>query len=177
MLMRYPALVLGLLILIGILGCASMSVTTDYDQDVDFAEYKTFDWIKQKSEVPPRRAFDASLFDKRLRSAVEAELAAKGYERVTTGKPDLLIAYHIGARNQVDVTTHGYRYGPRGRWVGRHVEVHRYKEGTLILDLVDAGMKQLVWRGTAVGAVYNPNDMEAGILEAVTDLFEEFPPE
>jgi hypothetical protein len=175
--MKYPALVLVLLMLSGTYGCATMSVTTDYDQDTDFTQYKTFDWIKQKSKVPPRRAFDATLFDKRLRGAVEAELAVKGYERVTAGKPDLLVAYHIGSKNKVDVTTHGYRYGPRGRWVGRHVDVHRYKEGTLLLDLVDADVKQLIWRGTAVGAVYNPRDMEARILEAVTELFEEFPPE
>ena len=175
--MRYLPLILVLLILSGVCGCASMSVTTDYDQETDFAEYETFDWIKQKPKVPPRRSFDAALFEKRLRNAVEAELETRGYERVTTGKPDLLVAYHIGSKNKVDVTTHGYRYGPRGRWVGRHVEVHRYKEGTLILDLVDAGEKQLIWRGTAVGAVYNPRDMEARILEAVTELFEEFPPE
>lgn len=175
--MRYAALFLGLLIVSGICGCASMSVSIDYDQDVDFTEYKTFDWIKQKPKVPPRRAFDAALFEKRLRSAVEDELMARGYERVNEGKPDLLVAYHIGAKNKVDVNTYGYRYGPRGRWVGRHVEVHRYKEGTLIVDLVDGGMKQLVWRGTAVGAVYHPKDMEARLLEAVTELFEKFPPD
>jgi hypothetical protein len=175
--MKYPALIIATALLGGIAGCASMAVTTDYDQDVDFTQYKTFDWIKQKPRVPPKRALDASLFDKRLRSAVETELETKGYERITTGKPDLLIAYHIGSKNKVDVSTHGYRYGPRGRWVGTYVDVHRYKEGTLILDIVDAGEKQLVWRGTARGAIYNPREMEAKILEAVTEIFKVFPPE
>ena len=175
--MRYMAWALVLVALCGLCGCASMSVTTDYDQDADFSDYETFDWIKQKPKVPLRRQIDATLLDKRIRNAVETELEARGYRRAVGTKPDLLVAYHIGAKNKVDVTTHGYHYGPRGRWVGRHVEVHRYKEGTLILDLVDAGMQQLVWRGTAVGAVYNPADMEARILEAVRKIFEEFPPE
>lgn len=176
--MKVLAILLSALALVGLSGCATMSVNTDYDKEVDFAQYKTFDWIKQTPKIPPRRRIDATLLDKRIRDAVEAELSFKGYERVRQGsKPDFLIAYHIGAQNKVDVSTYGYRYGPRGRWVGRHVEVHRYKEGTLILDLVDPGMKQLVWRGTAVGVVYAPADLERKLLEAVGRLLEEFPPE
>jgi hypothetical protein len=175
--MKALAILLAVLMLIGICGCASISVTTDYDQEIDFAQYKTFDWIKQKPKVPPRRRIDATLLDKRIKDAVEAELAFKGYERARQSKPDFLIAYHIGAENKVDVSTYGYRYGPRGRWVGRHVEVSHYKEGTLILDFVDPAMEQLVWRGTAVGAVYTPGDLERKLLEAVGKLLEEFPPQ
>lgn len=175
--MKALTILLSALALIGISGCASISVTTDYDQEVDFARYKTFDWIKQKPKIPPRRRIDATLLDKRIKDAVEAELSFKGYKRVGKGEPDFLVAYHIGAQNKVDVSTYGYRYGPRGRWVGRQVEVHRYKEGTLILDFVDPATKQLVWRGTAVGAVHTPGDLERKLLEAVGKLLEEFPPE
>jgi hypothetical protein len=175
--MRVLLAFLAAALLTGIAGCATMSVSTDYDQDVDFSEYETFNWVKQKPRVPPRRRIDAMLLDKRIKDAVEAELSFRGFRRVTGGIPDLLVAYHIGAENKVDVSTFGYRYGPRGRWVGRHVEVHRYKEGTLILDVVDFDTKQLIWRGTAVGAVYTPSDLERKLLETVGKMLDEFPPE
>lgn len=174
--MRLPLALLTAALLTGIAGCATMSVTTDYDQDVDFSEYKTFNWVKQKPKIPPRRRIDAALLDKRIRDAVEAELAFKGFRRVTGGIPDFLVAYHLGAENKVDVSAFGYRYGPGGRWVGRQVEVHRYKEGSLILDIVDFDTRQLIWRGTAVGAIYSPADLERKLLEAVGKALDEFPP-
>jgi hypothetical protein len=157
------------------LGCSTVSVTTDYDPEADFGSYRTFAWIKAKPKLRPRRAMDAALMDKRIRSAVEGELLSKGYTRAT-GRPDFLIAYHVGAENKVDVDHYGYRYGSRGRWRGHRVEVRRYKEGTLILDIVDPGMNQLVWRGTGSGNVYHPSDFERKIVEAVREILEEFPP-
>jgi hypothetical protein len=159
------------------LTCSSLSVTIDYDQEVDFTQYETFDWIRQKSRPPGRRGIDHSLAEKKIRTAAEQELFGKGFRRATRGKPDLLVAFHIGARDKIDVTHYGYRYGPHGRWVGRNVQVHHYKEGTLILDFVDPDMQQLVWRGTAVDAVMHPRDLEKKLVEAVVRILRDFPPE
>ena len=56
-------------------GCSSVSVTRDYDVDVDFSGFKTYAW--QHSEQPqtgnPR--IDNDLIDERVRAAVNAELA------------------------------------------------------------------------------------------------------
>jgi hypothetical protein len=35
----------------------------------------------------------------------------------------------------------------------RSVDVNQYTEGTLIVDMVEAASKQLVWRGTATGTI------------------------
>jgi hypothetical protein len=172
--------VISALILLGLcslVACSTMRIATDYDQDADFSQYKTYQWIPHKPSVGPKRLLDHALAEKRIKSSVESTLAAKSITRAVGGKPDFLIAFHIGAQNKVDVTTYGYRYGPRGRWWGRHVDVQRYKEGTLILDFVDGQSKQLFWRGTAVDAVYRPKDLGDKLNEAVGKILEKFPPE
>jgi hypothetical protein len=168
----------GFILLIG-LGtyCSTMRVNVDYDQDADFSQYKTYRWVSHKPRVKPPRLIDHTLLEKRIKNAADAELGAKGFVKAMGDEPDFLVAFHIGAQNKVDVTHYGYRYGPRGRWWGRHTEVHRYKEGTLILDIVDASSKQLIWRGSARDAVHRPQDLDEKLIEAVQKILEEFPPQ
>jgi len=166
------------IVLIGMLFCCStMKINVDYDQDASFLEYKSYRWIPHKPKVKPPRMIDHTLLEKRIKNAVDAELAAKGFTRVMEERPDILVAFHIGAQNKVDVTHYGYRYGPHGRWWGHRAEVHRYKEGTLILDIVDAETKQLVWRGSARDAVHRPQDLDEKLLEAVEKILVQFPPQ
>jgi hypothetical protein len=117
------------------------------------------------------------LMTKRIRRAVESELSAKGYQLIEDGKSDFLVAFHTGVKNKVDVTTYGYRYGRWGRYSGSVVEVDRYKEGTLIVDIIDSNEKELVWRGWATGAVQNPDKAQETISNAVTKLLAKFPPQ
>ena len=108
---------------------------------------------------------------------VDAELMERGYRKVNAGKPDFLIAWHIGAQDKVNVERYGYRYGPRGRWYGTNVQVHHYKEGTLILDFVDPEEKQLVWRSTAVGSMRYFTKGEREVQSSVHEMLKKFPPE
>jgi hypothetical protein len=174
--MRRTLFCVSVLVALAGWSCSSVSVSVDFDRDTDFSQYKTFSWLGQQHKPPPRKAAEHSFFEKRLMDAVEAELLDAGYKRSRMGKPDFLIAYHIGARDKVDVTKYGYRYGPHGRWVGRQVEVVRYKQGTLILDFVDAASKDLVWRGTAVGAIRDMTAGEAEIRGVVAKVLAGFPP-
>jgi hypothetical protein len=166
-----------LAVLILLAGCTSMSITTDYDHDVDFAGYKTFAWISKPRPAAPGRGFINPLMEERIKKAVENDLSAKGYSKDIDGQPHFLIAIHAGAKDRLNVTDYGYHYGPRGRWGHRHVEVNRYKEGTLILDFVDPRQKQLIWRGYAVGALANPEQVEEQIIRSVGKMLESFPPE
>ncbi|WP_378172172.1 DUF4136 domain-containing protein [Aquimarina sp. SS2-1] len=58
--------------------------------------------------------------------------------------------------------------------IGYDTDVYKYKEGTLIMDLVDRKTKKVVWRGTASDQIYSNNDSRA-IAQYVDDIFEEFP--
>jgi len=78
---------------------------------------------------------------------------------------------------EVNVERYGYRYGPRGRWYGNNVQVHHYREGTLIIDFVDPDDKVLVWRGTAVGSMQYFTGGEDEVQSSVAKMLEKFPPE
>lgn len=72
----------------------------------------------------------------------------------------------------------GYPYGT-GRWgtVYNDVMVTNYREGTLIVDLIDARTKNLVWRTYLVRALSdNPDDNLKGADRDLEKAFAKFPP-
>jgi hypothetical protein len=92
---------------------------------------------------------------------------------VDTQTPDLLLTYHVGLKEKVDVSSYGYRWG----WYGpSSVDVWQYTEGTLAVDFIDGGSKDMVWRGYAVEVVGDPKNQEKRINAAVKKLFKKFPP-
>ena len=76
----------------------------------------------------------------------------------------------------------GERPGYGGGWPAGSrtvTDVQSYKEGTLILDVVDGGMDRLVWRGIAQAEVdpsRDPKERQERIRKAVRDMLTHFPP-
>ena len=69
-------------------------VQHDYDQNVNFAGLKTYNWM----EVPEQAGIDSAVVQ-RVKDAVNTQLKAKGL-LMTTKNPDFLIATHQNhARN------------------------------------------------------------------------------
>lgn len=160
------ALVLSFLAALG--ACSSMQVHTDFDEGVDFTEYRTYRWDMKQTR---NRKDINSLLDKRIRDAVDDELAAKGLERVEAGA-DLVVTYRAGVREKVDVTSTWYAWGYRRRGV----RVDRYKQGSIVIDLIDPDMKQLVWRGAAVGVVDASDKSQEKVAEKVAKILAGYPP-
>jgi len=119
-----------------------------------------------------------TLLDKRIRSAVEAELQAKGMTADT--RPPLYYCLPTGVDSKINVTDWGTRIHAYGGWYGdRDVDVYQYEEGTLIVDLIDAKTHQLVWRGTATKTLEDnpsPERMEQNLREVVGKMFASYPP-
>jgi Domain of unknown function (DUF4136) len=160
--------------------CASVyDVKYDYDQQANFADLKTYDWMP----VPEKSGIN-SLVVERVRNAVNTELKAKGL-MMSSNNPDFLIAEHLGKKDKVQVTDWGYGYGPYGGYWGGYwgpgggVSSYEYEEGSLILDFVDAKSKKLIWRGAAKAEVQNlntPEKSEKVINEAVKEILKKYPP-
>jgi Domain of unknown function (DUF4136) len=155
-------------------GCAS-SITTsvDYDRSVDFSAYRTYGWLRP-------RAIGNDILERRLTAAIDRELAARGLVRSDT--PDLYVAMHGRLSKEVQYTAYdtGWGYGWR-RWRAGPTMVRRQEVpvGTLVVDLVDARDKELVWRGTATSAIdttASAEKREAAVQEAVGKLFASYPP-
>lgn len=179
--------------ILALAGCApTLRFTSDYDDAVDFSAYETFDWMS-----PPRN-YDDPLGDYptialRIKRAVEDELIAKGFKKVDED-PDFFVVYHASVERRLTRTyidTWGYyyphyRYYPRYRRYPRFrsyppvvwglTYVDGYDEGTLVIDIVDATTNELVWRGSAIGAVGDPVRAREKVGETVRMILEEFPP-
>jgi hypothetical protein len=175
--MKRIMIFLSIIIIYALSACSPISVKIDYDSEADFSKYQTYKWIKLKKKPAAKQVKINSLNQKRIERAVEKELVTKGFEKIEKGKADLLIAAHINVKNKVDIVTYGYGYWRRPRYGGRVVEARHYKEGVLILDIVDAREKQLIWRGWAKNCLHGPDNAEEKINKAVNKILEDFPPQ
>ena len=164
------------LVLIAVLGCSGIKVSTDHNQEFDFTTFKTYEWMADKPDLLRDPLIDTALLDRRVKQAVEKELTMRGYVK-TEGDPDFFVSYHFGTASQVDVSSCGYHYPASPRCWGQEVETYTYTKGTLILDFVEPADLELVWRGYARGAIHDVERMDETIGEAVRKVLSEFPPE
>jgi hypothetical protein len=167
-------LLISLILLISItIGCSNISVNHDYDHSADFSKYKSYSWVSQ-----PKVKQKNPLVYNRIVDAANVHLLNRGM-RQNAANPDFLIAAHMGSQSRINVTDWGYTYHHRG-WVSRDIDVYQYQEGTLVMDIIDSGSKELVWRGTATGTIdpnASPETREANIRNAVDKLLKKFPPD
>ena len=186
---QIAALALGLLVV----GCSTMEISYDYDPKADFVGLKTYDWLKEPRKPTGDPRIDGNtILEDRIHQAVDSELAARGFKKVTSN-PDFLVAYHVSLdrRRSVQTLNSYYGYGPGwgygygaayrpGYWAGApETYVYEYEEGTLILDVVNPENKALMWRGSAQDEVSfksTPEKDQAQLNEAVRKMLEHFPP-
>ncbi len=168
---------------IAFIGCSQYDIHYDYDMDSNFASYRTYAWAPQPTAEGSTSASAAmqnnSLLQDRIRRSVDTAMASKGFT-VNTENPDVIVVYHTGMQNKVDVTDWGYSYaGSYWGWAGRDIDVYNYTEGTLLVDLVDPKQKKLVWRGSASGVVdpgRTPEQIQQRLDDVVSQMFQNYPP-
>jgi hypothetical protein len=93
----------------------------------------------------------------------------------TEGKADFQVAFLVALRDRVDISSWGYGYRGHG-WGGSDLTVRSYTEGTLLIDIIDPAKNELIWRGTAVGAVDEGSGSAERATEVVNSILERFPP-
>jgi hypothetical protein len=82
---RVAFVLIGMLLLAGKL--SAQQVKTDYDRSANFGQYKTFSW----AQVKTKDALDVD----RIKAAVNAALAAKGWTQVDSGGDVSIVAMEI----------------------------------------------------------------------------------
>jgi hypothetical protein len=179
-------IVLVLTLSLAFAGCTNFKVQTDHDPTVDFSSFKTFAFAGP-AEMNKGGIYDNTLTSKRIESAVVRELTGKGLRQVSTEEPqDLRVHYWVSVldkqRLESSGPTVGVARGPAGGYgwgagYGGGVSTYDYKEGTLILDLIEPAKQQLVWRAKIVGTLQDSNkeNVELG-TKAIHEAFEHYPP-
>jgi len=182
-LVKIAGKMLAALTLLAVAGCGT-SIQTNYDYDVNaqFETFRTYNWVPRPQSEPgsaSRAVQQNDLLDKRIKNQVDAQLKEKGLT-LDTNTPDLLIVYHTGIQDKVQVNDYGYGYSDYyWGWGGRDIDVYNYEEGTLILDFVDAATQQLVWRGAgsvALDGNTNPDKSDELIRKVVGKIMSRYPP-
>jgi hypothetical protein len=167
-------------------GCATgPRITAEADPRADFSRYSSFAFY---SPLAVEKEGYSSPSSDRMKAAVRREMEARGYVYEPSGKPDLWVNINAYMERRTDVTStpwvdYGYYYSYRSRryfaapyWHDR-VDVYRYTEGTVNVDLVDVARNALVWEGIAVGRVPNlkPADRDARIDNTMAEIFARYP--
>ena len=180
---RYLALYLVLFLS----ACATQS-NYDYLASADFGKYKSYAWVTVDKESKESQRAKNPLVDKRIIEAIDNALGAKGLRKVSDN-PDTLVNYHVSVsaqeqqqpRGRVSIGTSRYGHGSSvGFGVSMPVGGTRtYKEGTLVIDLLDAKSKDLLWQGWGARTVSQDTDPErlsALINEVVAEILANYPP-
>lgn len=150
-------------------------VKTDYDRAAHFSQYKTYSWEKVQTPDP--------LWVDRIKAAVDAALAAKGWTQVESGGDISIVAIEINRDHQT-LNTFYDDFGGGLRWRGfggfgeSTTTSDTYTVGTLVVDLFDAKTKNLVWRGVSSSMLSDKSDKNIENLNReVKKLFQRFPPD
>lgn len=147
-------------------------VVTDYNHGVDFSQYHTYSRLKVSAGNP--------LWPDRIRSAVDSQLAAKGWTQAPVG--DASVAAFGSTATQPRIETFYDNFGGGWFWRGwgdgiATTEVQNIPVGTLVVDIFDTPTKKLIWRGVANDTLSDkPEKNEKKLDKAVGEMFEHFPP-
>lgn len=177
---------LACLALAALTACATgPKIRTDYDRSVNLATYRTYGFAQ---ELGTDRGGYSTLVTGHFKRAVSREMEARGYT-FSADRPDLLVNFFTSVRERTEVQStprasvgfgyYRYRTGLYTAWplYGRDVDTTTYQIGTASIDVVDAARRQLVWEGTAEGALSDKVLENPGpaIDKAVTQIFAKYP--
>ncbi|MFC1514785.1 DUF4136 domain-containing protein [Candidatus Omnitrophota bacterium] len=172
------------LIAAGISGCTTTSeINSQYSRLTNFAGLKTYDWLSDEVRVSGAAILDEGTIDKNVRETVEIELKNKEYVKYPVGTPDFLVQYQVIIEEQTTPAGSGRFYDDTIEWKNNlgpgDQEITEYKKGTLIIDILDAGNKNLLWRGSTEAEIYpyaiNTQKIRQ-IKKAIRVILDHFPP-
>ena len=174
------AVMLGAM-LVGANDAAAQKVATNYDTKVDFTQYKTYKWVDITGAKYPNQ-----LMDMQIRQAIDSVLATKGMTKADGNDANVYVAYQISVQQSTQYNTFGTGPGMAGGWgwggMGGGMSTttpQTINTGTLVVDLYDPALKQLIWQSTAskqMNPSSNAEKNQANLQKAVDKMFKNFPP-
>lgn len=161
--------------------CNSIRVSSDYNEEINFTEFKTYAFSKSGIDKVEINDIDK----KRILRAIDVELYNKGY-RKSSIEPDFLINFFTKTNKKIDYypsnNYYGYAvpYGGMGHYASSwYLNSFSYNEGVLFIDIIERNKNELVWQGIGKGYIYNdkPDNKNEKIKAMVNKILLRFPPE
>lgn len=176
--------------------CSSgIQIESDFLEGTDFSPYKTYTWYEDL--YPPEKSEygGMSTIDERMREATDKALRARGFRENSVKRGDFLVHYQVSAQTKQNAAAFNDYYNREGMHgsvstgtYGSSVAIgystgskkpKTYREGTIVIDILDRERKELIWRGYGEGKL--PQSMSLGkrnqiIREVVPAILSKFPP-
>jgi hypothetical protein len=172
----------GLLVLLAALTACSTPEAPDRQSqtapDADFSAYSSFSW-----QPPPPGSADepTRLLDTNIRNAIRAEMIRRGYTEVEAN-PQLRVAWETAADERVKSSPFriGIGLGSYGSNMGGSVNmgsssVQSYREGRLIIHVMDAAANRELWFGSIAGSIEKSRLDADAVARAVALAMQDLP--
>ncbi|WP_375325335.1 DUF4136 domain-containing protein [Flagellimonas sp. GZD32] len=171
--MRY---LLSLVFVVLLASCSSTRVTYDYDKEVDFSSYVTYNYFSDMESGL------SQLDEKRLLNILDSTLKVRGYRLAE--EPDFLVNILSGEFRSAPKSSVGVGIGGGGGNVGGGISLgvpigNSGIQRSIQFDFVDAQRDALIWQAiTESGYRDNasPSVRERNLEALVKKVFSKFPP-
>jgi hypothetical protein len=162
------------------LGSQAQKIKVEYDKSLDFSKFKTFAWGHHDAVSRPMLALA-------IAGAIEEELTKRGLRKVEDN-PDVYIKMYGSVDTEMSVSYSDPLYSGMGgipsfdsgfvMWgymPGGTTAVTVHK-GQLVVDVIDASQKKLVWRGMATEKLSDQKEkLVKQVNKAVDKMFQQYP--
>lgn len=161
-----------ILIMCGVImftACTSaFTIISDYDKTARFSAYKTYNYLPGADSLMGPGA-------SRLKSLTEEYLGLLGYQK--SENPDLYVSILGQVKQKVGYTSANTGYGGYYGYNGwdSYTTSYVYNQTTIMIDLVDASKKKLVWQGGATGEFDQYAIKDAKLQKMIDEIFGQYP--
>jgi len=193
--MKTMKMLLLLCVATGIYSCGPAVTTTKPTND-NLSKYSTFSYLPNSAIEMPDQSYNDSVNSLVIQQINENMMDA-GY-KLDRSKPDLLVLvstkidqetetetdpvyarYGYYNRPGVGVNSYYNNYYYRGYTtypavVGYDTDTYSYKDGTLVVQLVDRESRETVWKGMSSTSIYDSSSTVA-MTNLVNAIFKEYP--
>lgn len=170
--------------------CASVA-HVEKDDSVNFSNYHSYAWVETSASKDSAKTRQSDLTERKIREAVNAELAKQGWKEVKH-RPDVLLSYDVLVERSVRDQSRSvysdpytrYFYNPYTRrwnsiyYPSQFLGYDNYqtpvREGTVTISLIDAKTEKTVWQGWTTDEVNSRNLSGKEIQNAVKTIFRKF---
>ena len=169
----------------------AQKVVIEYDHSIDFSAYRKYEWKEHPFLKNHPESSQFTVGSQLVQSKVNEILMKRGYQPVDGLEPEFYITHFITARMRQD--THSMPasglYPDAYMWPGSwytwstawfptwDTYVENYVEGILLLDVVDAKTKKLLWRAACKAKIDEMRERHKDVEDAVKKALKSFPPE
>ena len=156
-----------------LLACNTPRVRTEHDAEADFSGLQRYGWLPGEQHGTGALRMGPEAFDELLRDVVDRQLAGRGFRKVEDGA-DFMVRYHTLVNAELRMESIRRDQG------GSNIAVPtKYKKGTLLLEVVEPGSQDVIWRGSASAEIDRmPREQRRERLyEAVGRMLDQFPPD